>query len=71
MTPENGRVRLPCKERDRLEAIYFAAVTANTEAGRNVSDMKSEAWHEATKDTLEACQDALDDLNRHRAEHGC
>jgi hypothetical protein len=49
----------------------MAAVVPNVYAGKDVADMKSEAWREATKKTREACQEALDDLNSHRREHGC
>ena len=62
---------VPCEERKRHEEVYNAAVAAIVAAGRNVPDMKSEAWRNATKETREACQAALDDLNRHRNEHGC
>jgi hypothetical protein len=60
-----------CTERDRLMELYLEAVQKNNEVGLKVSDMKSEAWRAATKDTREACQIALQDLNSHRREHGC
>ncbi len=62
---------MPCEERARLEKIYLDAVVELSRAGVHIADMKSEAWREATKATREACQDALDDLNTHRQEHGC
>jgi hypothetical protein len=60
-----------CKERKRLELIYVSAVLTNARSGKNIADMKSAAWREATKDTRETCQSTLADLNAHRKEHGC
>jgi hypothetical protein len=51
-------------------SLYLAAVAANNEASGTVADVKTEAWREATKDTREACQEALSDLNEHRKQHG-
>jgi len=62
---------VPCEEKDRLTAVYLAAVVKNALAGRTVADIKSEAWREATKETRAACEKALEELNRHKAEHGC
>jgi hypothetical protein len=62
---------MPCEERERLEKIYLAAVVRNAKAGLGIADMRSEAWREATKDTRDACEEALEQLNAHRREHGC
>jgi hypothetical protein len=60
-----------CEERARLEKIYLDAVLELSSAGVHIADMKSEAWREATKETREACQGTLADLNDHRKGHGC
>jgi hypothetical protein len=60
-----------CEDRDRLTEIYLAAIRKHDIASLKVPDMKSEAWREATKETREACQEALAELNIHRQEHGC
>jgi len=60
-----------CKERDRLVYLYLDAVAQNIEAGKAYLDMRTYQWREATKETRAVCEDALADLNRHRAEHGC
>lgn len=62
---------VPCEERKRLESIYIDAVRKNVKAGAHILDTKSEAWREATKETSAACDVALENLNRHREEHGC
>jgi hypothetical protein len=62
---------MPCEQRDRLQKIYLDAVMQNDRAGLHFSDIQSEAWQEATKDTREDCEEALADLNRHMGEHGC
>jgi hypothetical protein len=62
---------LPCEERDRLTRIYLSAVALYDEQAKTVSDLKSEAWRDASKRLREACQDALANLNAHRKEHGC
>jgi|HubBroStandDraft_1064217.scaffolds.fasta_scaffold211294_2 hypothetical protein len=60
-----------CGTRERLIAAYMSAIVNVSEAGFAIADMKSEAWREATKETREACRNALEDLNSHRKEHGC
>jgi hypothetical protein len=62
---------MPCEERDRLLAIYLAALVENAVAGRTIGNVRSEAWREATKETRRARDEALNALNRHTAEHGC
>jgi hypothetical protein len=42
-----------------------------TEAGKTVADMKSEAWQLcATKETRDACEEELEQLNAHGKKHG-
>jgi hypothetical protein len=60
-----------CDERERLTILYLAAVTRIGKAAGTVTDLKSEAWREATKETREDCDRALSDLKAHRKEHGC
>jgi hypothetical protein len=60
-----------CEERERLEKLYLAAVAENSKTGLTIPDMRSEAWRKATKQTREACETALANLNAHRKEHGC
>lgn len=62
---------MQCEERDKLQRIYMNAVVQNARTGLHFSDVASQAWLEATKDTREDCEEALAELNRHRAEHGC
>jgi hypothetical protein len=62
---------VPCGERQRLEKIYLDAVVDNARAGLHISDIRSEAWRDATKETREMCEAALAELNAHRREHGC
>jgi hypothetical protein len=62
---------LSCEERDRLTALYLAAIAKNTEAGKNIPDLRSEAWRDATHDTRDECGEALENLNRHKREDGC
>ena len=60
-----------CEERDRLAKAYRAAVSKNIEDIQTVKDMANPQWREATKETRDACQDAMDALNKHMKEHGC
>ena len=69
--PGNEMASRSGEERTRPEAIYTASVVANVYAGKHVAGMQSEAWREATKETREVCQEALDVLDAHRNEHGC
>jgi hypothetical protein len=66
---------IPCPsalpERKRLTNLYLESVVKNNEAGKAATDMKSLVSRDATKETREAYQDALADLNAHRQEHGC
>ena len=58
----------PCKERYRLTEVYLA-VAKNIEAIRSLKDMSKPQWRDDTKETREACQDAMDALTVHREEH--
>ena len=60
-----------CLELDRLTNVYLAAVFENLQAARESIRMNNEKWKEATKKTQEECEKALDELNRHKGEHGC
>jgi hypothetical protein len=60
-----------CEERERLVAIYLAAIDKHTTASKKVPLVNTEAWRRATEGTREHCSDALADLNTHRREHGC
>jgi hypothetical protein len=51
--------------------LYRIAAHKNEEAARTLVDVKIRSWLEATKDTRKASEDALEALNRHKAEHGC
>jgi hypothetical protein len=51
--------------------VYLDAVFRNRQAGGTIADMKSEAWREATRETRAACEEALEQFNAHRKEHGC
>jgi hypothetical protein len=62
---------MPCEERARLLAIYLAAVVENALAGRTIGNIRSEAWRGATRETRRARDEALKELDRHTAEHGC
>jgi hypothetical protein len=56
---ERGRHPLPCSERARLEKTYCDAVEANNKAGAMFPDPKSDAWRDATDQTLADCHEAL------------
>jgi hypothetical protein len=60
-----------CAERECLTKACLAAVVKNTQAGKPVADLKSEAWRDATKETRELCGTALAKLNGHKKEHCC
>jgi hypothetical protein len=62
---------VPCEERERLLAIYLAAIDQHTAASKTVPLVNSEAWRKATEGTREECTSALANLNDHRREHGC
>lgn len=62
---------VPCEERQRLERVYIDSVRRNAKAGAHVLNTKSDEWREATKETCAECDIALEDLERHRKEHGC
>jgi hypothetical protein len=62
---------LTCKERERLEVIYRGAVVAIDIAGKNIVDLKSKEWREATRKARQDAKIILVNLNRHRKEHGC
>ena len=66
----NGRAE-HCVERDNLTAAYIAAVVKKAMVAKDVANDRSEAWREATKQTWQACEEAFQDLHRHKAEHGC
>jgi hypothetical protein len=51
--------------------LYLAAACKIEEERRSVADVKVPTWPDTTKAMREACDAALDELNRHRAEHGC
>lgn len=60
-----------CEERQRLLAIYLAAINCLTTASKTVADVNTEAWRRATEGTRENCAEALYNFNVHRREHGC
>lgn len=45
--------------------LYLAAAYKIEEERRSVADVKVATWLETTKATREACDAALDELNRH------
>jgi hypothetical protein len=64
-----------CIERRRLVSIYIAVIAKNYEARNVIPSLHGKGWREeqrdATKNIHVACETAIADLNRHRAEHGC
>jgi hypothetical protein len=60
-----------CEERDRLNGEYRRAVYNIEPSGRNVLDIKSAKWREATRDERAVAKKALDAVNEHRKQHGC
>jgi len=60
-----------CEQREKLQQIYLDAVVLNARVGLNFADVNSKEWLEATNETRQRCLDALADLDRHKAEHGC
>lgn len=64
-------VSVACEERARLTNVYLSAIVKNLQAARERTRMNNEEWREATKKSQEECEAALDELNRHKEEHGC
>ncbi len=62
---------MPCEEYDRLNRVYLDAVTKVFDAGKVIPNMPSAAWKKATIAAREVCKLALENLKRHRKEHGC
>jgi hypothetical protein len=64
----------PCEECQRLADVYLAAIARNNDAASAMATFYRESWpdtwREEMKDFRAACQEALENFNRHRAEHG-
>ncbi len=60
-----------CEERERLTRLYHEAALKVQDAGTGISDMTSAVWKDATSAARQASKTALQELNRHRKEHGC
>ena len=60
-----------CEERERLTLIYLAATAANHKASESVDGINSPEWLEATEETRQACETALEALKTHILEHRC
>jgi hypothetical protein len=62
-TPSAGS----CRERTVLADRFLEAVAVNIETGKNIANMKSPEWREATKDSRADCEEALLALNESTA----
>jgi hypothetical protein len=62
---------VPCEEHQRLNRIYLSAAAKVFEAGKDIPNITSDKWREATLKARLACKAALADLHKHRKEHGC
>jgi hypothetical protein len=59
------------EERERLIRAYYEAALKIQEASGGVLDMTTDKWKDATSSARQASKSALQELNRHRKEHGC
>jgi hypothetical protein len=63
------------EECQRLNNAYFAAIERNNDAACAMASFYREGWqdtwHEEMKELREACEKALEALDRHRRDHGC
>jgi len=72
--PRYNQVPVQCEERQRLARIYVGALARSSEIANAIEKLKDERLREdqreATKNIQVACETAIADLNRYRAEHG-
>lgn len=64
-----------CEERERLTKILLDAVAKYDEVQKGPPEPRGvgwrKEWYKATNKARLMCRKALEDLNRHTAEHGC